>query len=518
MRRGLSIAAAAALAAGVLACGGVPQGSGDTDPAALAPADAPFYVDALVDPTGEQEGSLAALLERFPELGDPAERIPELIDEALREADSPTTYAEDIEPWLGDRIGVFVSPTSDGEDADVAIIVATTDEEAARTALEQELEGAEERSHEGVDYLYDEDQDTAAGIVDGFLVSGTEPALQAAAEAAAGEALIDSERFSEAVATVEGDPLASFYFDGPAFVDLAAESDSTTSQAELSVIQALTPSEPTITTVSAEPDALVMDSSSSGLTALAEAGLGASLLGTATDSIEDLPADSWVAFGQPDVGETVASILDAVGEGGGPWREQVESSFAAATGLDLESDLLDWLGDAAFFVRGTDLATLGGGAVIESRDPAASKRALEGFERVLSAGGEVTVQPSPIKGIDEGFSVVGPGVPQPVNVVQRDDRVVAAYGEPATTNALSPPLTLADDPDYRAAADSLGSEYEAAAFIEVAPILELADGLGAASDPDYTEVKPYLERFAHIVSGTREEGDAALSRTIIELE
>ena len=489
---------------------GAPAGSGDTDPAALAPTDAPLYGEIVVDPEGEQEEAVDALLARFPELGDPAERIPELIDEAFAEQDSSLTYSEDIEPWLGDRIGLFVSGYSGGEEADGALVVATTDEETARSALEQDLNEAEQRSYDGVDYLYDPEDDAVAGIVDGFLVAGSEPGFQAAVDAAAGEGLVDSERFSAALDQAEGDPLATLYFDTAAFVDIAAESDPTFDAQAGALFQAISPSDPTVATLTAEEDALVIDSSQSGLPV--------STLGAGAAIVSELPDDAWLAFGAPEVGDTASEVLDALEEGGGPSRDTIASGLEAQTGLDLDRDLLGWMGDLGVFVRGTALLDLGGAVVIETTDPAASGRALQAVERLLRADGEVTVGAPSVGGIDEGFSATGPGAPQAVQVVQADGRVVAAYGEPATTDGLDPQRTLADDPEFTAAAERLGNDYELSTFVEVAPIIELASNFGAESDPGFTEAKPYLERFSHIAAGTREEGDSLITRTRIELE
>lgn len=512
MRRPAGAAVTGVLAAALLAaCGASSEGSGDTDPATLAPPDSPLYVEAVVDPEGEQEGAVDALLARFPELGDPSERIPELIDEALASEDSSLTYSEDIEPWLGDRIGLFISGYTAGEeDADGAVVVATTDEEAARAALDQDLEGAEERSYEEVDYLYDEEDDAVAGIIDGFLVAGSESGFQAAVDAAAGEGLVDSERFGAALETAEGDPLATLYFDTAAFVDIAAESDPTFDAQAGALFQAFSPSEPTVATLTAEEDALVIDSTQSGLPT--------PTLGAGADILSELPGDSWLAFGAPEVGDTVSAVLDAVEESGGPSRDVIESGLEAETGLDLERDLLAWMGDLGIFVRGTALLDIGGGVVVETTDPVASGRALEAVERLLRAEGEVAVAPPSVAGVENGFSVTGPGAPQAVQVVQADGRVVAAYGEPATADGLDPTQPLADDPQFTAAADGLGSDYELSTLVEIAPIVELASNFGAESDPGFTEARPYLERFSHIAVGTRQEGDALLTRTRIELE
>ena len=43
-------------------------------------------------------------------------------------------------------------------------------------------------------------------------------------------------------------------------------------------------------------------------------------------------------------------------------------------GIDVQKDLLSWMGDAALFVRGTTKSTLSGALVVHSKDPAASRR------------------------------------------------------------------------------------------------------------------------------------------------
>ena len=91
-----------------------------------------------------------------------------------------------------------------------------------------------------------------------------------------------------------------------------------------------------------------------------------------------MPGGSWAAFGIPQVGQlsdTIVSILEDAG--GGPAVDEAEDTVQAETGLQLQEDLLSWMGDAAIFVQGTDLQSLGGGLVIESSDPDKTDSALD---------------------------------------------------------------------------------------------------------------------------------------------
>jgi hypothetical protein len=101
-------------------------------------------------------------------------------------------------------------------------------------------------------------------------------------------------------------------------------------------------------------------------------------------------------------------------------------------------------------------------------------------------------------------------------VVQRGERVTIALGDESAEALLEPADTLGDDPDFSDAAERLGDEFEVGNYFDIAPILELADNEGAAEDPEYQEVKPYLEPFARVVAGTKKDGDVVLSRSRVE--
>jgi hypothetical protein len=85
--------------------------------------------------------------------------------------------------------------------------------------------------------------------------------------------------------------------------------------------------------------------------------------------------------------------------------------------------------------------------------------------------------------------------------------VVLAYGDAAARDAIDPGEKLGDSPDFTAARDSLGSDYELSLFVQVKPILDLVDSTDAASDADWQEAKAYLEPLSALVTGSADEGD-----------
>jgi hypothetical protein len=209
----------------------------------------------------------------------------------------------------------------------------------------------------------------------------------------------------------------------------------------------------------------------------------------------------------------VSSYVDLIASSVGG-RGLIEQQLKSSTGLDLQRDLLDWMGDFGVFVRGTSMSSLGGALVIESKDTKASAHALRTLARLArrESSGGTRVGPLSAPGGGTGFTVRDDEVPQPIHVFQRQGKVVVAYGDAAARDALKPRSTLGDDPDFGAAAKALGGGFSVSTFVAVKPILALAENLGASNDADYQQAKPYLEPFGALVGGAKKQGDKLDSR------
>ncbi|HKG39921.1 MAG TPA: DUF3352 domain-containing protein, partial [Conexibacter sp.] len=201
------------------------QSSDGPDPATVVPDDAAVYAQATVRPTGDMQAGVVAAARKVLRVDDPGAELHRLIDEGLADADLAGTpsYARDIEPWLGDRVGVFVLPDR-GDDPVAGFVAVVRD----RDALEQELgrlrDAGELRaggSDGGVSYDVTSDNEPV-GIVGDFVVfASTQQAFSSAIDASKGSSLADASRFTDAVGDVPDDALAFAYVDPKTLFDAA---------------------------------------------------------------------------------------------------------------------------------------------------------------------------------------------------------------------------------------------------------------------------------------------------------
>ena len=141
------------------------------------------------------------------------------------------SFADDIEPWLGDEVAVFVrsfeADRATGVTPDFAAMVEVDDADAARGFLQRLADAdpaqEEERSYDGTDYLASPSGDFAAGVVNDYaLVVGTEMSFKLAVDAAGGRVAPESEEYTSRTDELPDDPLATAFFE-PAALVVAAE-------------------------------------------------------------------------------------------------------------------------------------------------------------------------------------------------------------------------------------------------------------------------------------------------------
>jgi hypothetical protein len=478
-------------------------GCGKEDEAAsgaaeLAPAGSVMYGEVTLEPEGDQKEAIDAILAKFPGGGQAGDKLKELIEKGLRESDAPVSFKDDIEPWLGDEAAFFVAGADkSGDFEDAAGLVATEDEEKARAALEKSAEGeVTEKSYKDVEYLTDE-SDEAGAVFDGFVVLGSEAGVKAAIDTSkGGKPLSDDEAYGNALDDAADDRLGLFYINSPELLRSIRESGMPVPDSFGKFFQ-----EPFVATLDADKDGVVFEA-----TVPEELGR-ASFFGPASELVRDMPADSWFAVGQTDFGKLLDFYVDAfAGVAGG--RDAIEQQFRAATGLDLQEDVLDWMGDFGIFVRGATVPELDGALVIETKDEAASGRLIAALERLArsQAEGDVRIGPLAAPGGGKGFTATAGVVPKPIHVFQRDGRVVFAYGDAAATDAIDAGDKLGDSPEYQAASESLG-DYDVSFYLLMQPILDLVESTEAATDADWQKAKPYLEPLEALLAGTSGDGE-----------
>jgi hypothetical protein len=491
----LLICAAALAAAG---CGNDDEAAAGA--AELAPAGSVIYGEATLKPEGDQKEAIDAILAKFPGGGQAGDKLTDLIEQGLRDSDAPIGFKKDIEPWLGDEAAFFVANLNpNGKAQTAAGLVATEDEDKALAALEKSSEGkVTKKSYKDVEYVLDSDGDKGAGAVfDGFLVLGTEAGVKAAIDTSkGGQALSGDDSYKSALDGAADDRLGFFYVNSPELARSLRQTGAPLPDSFKKFFE-----KPLIGTVDADKDGVAVEA-----TLPADLGRG-TLFGQASQMVEELPGDSWFATAQTDFGKLLGFYVDAfAGVAGG--RDAIEQQFRAATGLDLQKDVIGWMGDFGVFVRGSSVAELDGALIVETSDEAASGRFIDGLERLAKTQGGSGVQIGPLSapGGGEGFTATGAGAPKPIHVFQRDGRVAFAYGDTAATDAIDPDQKLGDSADYSAAKGSLG-DYDVSFYVLMQPIFDLVESTGAATDADWQKAKPYLEPLSALVGGTSGEGE-----------
>ena len=483
-------------------------GCGDTDEAAsgaseLVPAGAIIYAEANLKPEGDQKRAIDSILAKFPGGAQAGERLKGLIEKGLRDSDAGISFKNDIEPWLGDEAAFFASDfgTMNGQGT-AAGIVATNDEDAALETLEKTADGKITRtSYKDVDYLTDEAEGTnAAAVLDGFLVLGTEPGVKAVIDTSKdGPTLSDDDRYKSSLESAADDRLGLIYVDMPQIMKKAEQ----TGMGAIPDSFKRSFDEPLVSTVDADDDGVSFESAITE-----ELATTFGVLGHGSELLNGLPADSWAAVAQNDFAHLLDYFVDAfAGVAGG--RDAIEQQFRAATGLDLQKDVLDWMGDFGVFVRGKTVSELNGALIVETKDEAASGRFIEALERLARNQADSpgdSVGPLSAPGGGRGFTLSSADVPKPIHVLQRNGRVVFAYGDAAAQDGVDAGDKLGDSPDFSAAHDSLG-DYDVSFYVLVKPILDLVDSTEAGSDPDWQKAKPYLEPLSALVAGTSGDGD-----------
>ncbi|MEA2477983.1 MAG: hypothetical protein QOC87_2182, partial [Actinomycetota bacterium] len=101
----------------------------------LVPSDAFFYASVFLDPSTHQKQALGELLRHFPEAKTPSlakGELENLLNDAL--ASTGVDFTHDVEPWIGRQVAFFADGI-EGDSADVAFLVGTSDADAARATL-----------------------------------------------------------------------------------------------------------------------------------------------------------------------------------------------------------------------------------------------------------------------------------------------------------------------------------------------------------------------------------------------
>ena len=152
----------------------------EDDAAKLVPGDALAYAHANVDPETDQFADAAALAGRLPTLSD------QLLEFLPAPAGAPLDFQDDVRPWLGGEVALALVPGEGGRPDD-ALLFEVADTAGAQAFAESIASGPPtESDHSGVAVRTDQ-RGNASAIVSGFLVVGSEAAVEQTIDAARGD-------------------------------------------------------------------------------------------------------------------------------------------------------------------------------------------------------------------------------------------------------------------------------------------------------------------------------------------
>ena len=506
----LGLCAVAATAA--VGCGGDGGSDVDVGPAAAVPGSAPIYLEATVRPEGTAAQDAQAALGKIIDSPDPSAKLQSLIEQSAADEGQQISFAQDIEPWLGERVSVFFS--SFQEDEDGAVVIESTDNDAAQAFLDKVAEqGAKTEEVAGIQAQVEPDGDTS-GIVGDFVVSGSKAGFEAAAEAEGGDSLGDSDEFKDSIDDLPDDSLGTLYAQPKDFLDaIPSEDIDPSARALFEKAAGDSLDEPVVGDLSASSEALELN----------VLGGGGGVETPPSALLDLVPAQSWLAFALGDLGGTVKQTIEQLRDSDIPNFEENLSQVEDLTGASID-ELTGALGESALYVQGANAQSLGGALIVQSNDTELTGRLLTQLQGLITAGAGGRARELTLPGGGTGFSFSDPAeAPQPFEVAQQGDRIVIAYGAGSAQQALAGGGggpgggQISTTAAFAAAAgklESLGVDL----FLSFPTVFQFAESQGAANDPEFRQAKPYIDALDYLAVGSGSEDDRTSFRLVIGLK
>jgi hypothetical protein len=510
--------------------------SGSSTPSTVSryvPAGSYVYVEARLDPPGDQRQGLATFMAHFPGFDDQSifdQKIDEALDRITTEGSKgEVTYTRDLKPWIGDSVAVAATglPTDpeSPEASPFVMILAVKDANAAKAWLGSKEQGATTtETYKGVEIKlstepkFDATIRPAYAVLGDVVLAGDLESVKAAIDTGGASTFAASDRYRQARAAIEGDQAGFFVFDfsallqglkdRPEFQSLPAE--------QLAKVPAWMAGG-----LRFESDAVVVQ------TALPKV----EGLPPASDKVSELaprlPGNTVVAIEGRQIGEYIQTFIDNLKAN--PEAKAAFESFEQQAALvgGLES-FYSWIGDGALVVTGSG-SEFQGGLVVKPTDEAALNAKLLSLKNLFAlAGGStgITLTDEPYGDgtiIKIGLGDVGGEISEELETIALTHQrglFVIGVGDGFVKSVIDTTTgSLADQSRYKATIDRVGSANAGQAYVDLAALLAGAstmvpEGERATFEREY---RPYLEPFS-AVAAAGHSGDPIRSKSIVTVQ
>jgi hypothetical protein len=513
MPRRLFAAIALAAVIALAGCGG--SDSSGSNVAEVAPPGVPVFVEGTLRPSGDLKSNTDAIATQVAGIDNLGDYVVEKLEESAEDDNEPFDFEKEVEPWLGERAGVFFEKLEGEDFSGTGVIVESTDTAATQEFIDTQAKDSEEPyrsgSYEGVDYEVGGSEDDAIGVIGDFLFMGEdEQVFKEAVDASQGESLAGEDTFAKAISAASDGSLADV------FVDVGKLIDQSGGQIDPQARQILgnagiDPSEATaVASVVPGSDQLALDFSSDLAGQEAPTGDASDLLGS-------LPGNAFAGFAVSGFGKQVKEAIDSLDKEGIPGTippGQLKTGLKQL-GIDLEG-LAGSLQDAGIFAVGNSESSLGGALVLTTTGSEATDT-IDNIGQLLRS---VQVEGvTALSGKYSGFSIRSDELgDKPLVVTAKEGRMVIGYGLPATLSGLLSESdkgnTLSDDPAYSDAVASLG-DTPISGFADGPGALQLADALIPSSESDFEDAKKYLKNIRFLALGSITQDELATAKLIV---
>jgi hypothetical protein len=504
----------AALAALVVAgCGGGDDSSGGSSEAAtLAPATAPVFIDFTIRPEGATKTNIEELAKKLAGVDDLGDLIVTELENSASEDGEELDFEKEVEPWLGERAGLFLQEYEEDDFEGYGAAIQTEDEDAARDFVNKQVESGDESfedgSYEDVDFKVQEDE-TTIGVFDGFVVFAEDEAIfKSMVDASGGENLAGESAFTDAMGEVSDDSAANVFVDIGGLIDEAGNEIDADTQTFLDSV-GIEPREATaVASLVPGSDNVEIDLSSNLSGDNPPSGDASELLGS-------LPGTSVGAIAADEFGKRFSEGIDKIDEEGIPGEvppNQLKKTLKEA-GVDLEA-IAGSIGDVGIYVTGNSEKTLAGALVMEADDETQATNTVSNVGLFLRKAGIPGV--TKISEGATGFSIRSPELGrQPVIVAAKGDRIVIGYGLASALSAFEESnKTLSDSPAFQEAESALGGT-PITAFVDGPSALNLAQAMVPAGEEEFEEAEQYLKKIDYLALGSEASGDLATAKLVV---